>query len=155
MKRTVLFGALLSGALLSAGPAMGAGTFYKWVDDNGVTHYTEAPPADEQRAERVRTWNSASSDQEQAVQRLQQRREKAAAKREEAAKPAPADKEKSDEDKGDLAKRCEQHEENLKVLREQPMVRKQDPATGEQVAIDAEERQRLIQQTEEALKLCP
>ena len=73
---------LLALALLgSAAPAM-ADKYYKWVDDNGVTHYGAAPPEDG-GSEAVRTYGP-SSDQGKEIKALQEQREAAARAREQA-----------------------------------------------------------------------
>ena len=59
---------LLALALLgSAAPAM-ADKYYKWVDDNGVTHYGTAPP-ENGGSEAVRTYGP-SSDQGKEIKAL-------------------------------------------------------------------------------------
>lgn len=150
MKKTVLPGALLIGALLSANGALAAGTFYKWVDADGVTHYTEAPPPGQGEAEQVRTWNSASSDQESALQRLEQRRADAAKAREQAAREQRA----KEQPEQVATERCDEHRKNLETLRNKPVVRVQSPETGELRTLDAEERGAMIADTEAALDQC-
>ena len=42
---------LASLALLALAPSAWAGKMYKWVDEHGVTHYTQTPPPDTQAEE--------------------------------------------------------------------------------------------------------
>lgn len=53
--------ALLLGTCLASQPAFSADTFYKWVDENGVTHYTPTPPP-EAEVQKVKTFTGRSSD---------------------------------------------------------------------------------------------
>jgi hypothetical protein len=142
----------LTAALLSS-PAL-ASKFYRWVDENGVTHYTQTPPPEGTQRREVRTRSDASSDQAQELERLQQQRQQADEdRRRESARQAEQVREKSEPDA--VAKeRCETHRKNLDELRNRPVVRTTDPATGEVITLDEAERERMIQQTLNALKLC-
>lgn len=153
MRRTSFISALLAAALVLGGPALAAGKYYKWIDENGVTHYTLSPPPDGRQGEQVRTFNSASSDQSEALQKLEQQREAAAKAREQAA-TTPREPTESAEQKAAREERCKQHRDNLRTLKELPTVRRQDPATGEMTVVTDEERQKLIQETEKALEEC-
>ncbi|MFN3714798.1 MAG: DUF4124 domain-containing protein [Alcanivoracaceae bacterium] len=144
--------AALTAALLSS-PAL-ASKFYRWVDENGVTHYTQTPPPEGKQGREVRTQGGASSDQPQELERLEQQRQRAEQDRRlEAGRAAEQAREKSEPDA--VAKeRCEAHRKNLDELRNRPVVRTTDPASGEVITLDEEQRQRMIQQTLDALKLC-
>ena len=144
MKRITI--PLALGLLMAATPVL-ASTFYRWVDDNGVTHYSATPP-EGRASEPVRTWGKPSSDQPQALEALEQRREaRDEARQEDATANTPATPKPPEE-------YCAQHRENLKVLNERPVVRRTDPETGEVTALDAEQREEMIQRTQEALKAC-
>lgn len=150
MKTTLFSSLLVAAALLSTNPAAAAGKFYKWVDDNGVTHYSEAPPAERGQAEEVRTWSSASSDQDAALERLEQRRSEVQKARERAAQEERAQSQPQQV----ATERCEEHRKNLETLRNKPVVRAQDPDTGELRTLDAEQREAMIADTEAALEQC-
>lgn len=149
MTRTRVFSLLTSLALLAAAPA-DAARFYKWVDEKGVTHYSEAPPAEAGRAEEIRTWNSASSDQQTELERLERRRAEAQQARERAAREERAETQPQEV----ASERCAEHRSNLETLRTRPVVRAQDPVTGEVRTLDAEEREAMIADTEKALEQC-
>lgn len=132
--------------LMAATPVL-ASTFYRWVDDNGVTHYSATPP-EGRASESVRTWGQPSSDQSQALEALEQHREaRDAARQEDATANTPATPKPPEE-------YCAQHRENLKVLTDRPVVRRTDPDTGEVTTLDAEQREAMMQQTRDALKAC-
>lgn len=134
-----------------------AGKFYKWVDSDGVTHYTQSPPPDGTDGEEVKTRNTTSSDAGQARESLHKERAAQLKQLEEEGKKAAqaAQEESKPEDKSEFLERCRQHRENLKALRDRPQLRTKDPETGEMVPLDAEGREALIKQTEDALKGCP
>ena len=139
-------------AILAAAPAQ-AETYHKWVDENGVTHYGLKPPEDS-RSEEVQTYNSASSDQAEEVDRLEETRKERA--NEEARKKKEAEESKrEDENPEEVTKeRCETHRANLKTLQDRPVVRSKDPVTGEEKVLTDEERQQMLDKTKAALDKC-
>lgn len=143
---------LLAAILLATSPAM-ASTFYRWVDDNGVTHYSEQPPQGRQ-SEAVRTWGRPSSDQQGALERREAEREAGRAARAEAGENAAEPTASTPPAPRPPAEYCEQHRRNLQVLTDRPVVRRTDPETGEVTTLDAEQRQQMIEQTQDALKAC-
>ena len=144
---TLIIGVLVCGSAVAA-------KFYRWTDDNGVTHYTQTPPPEGVQSKEVRTMGP-SSDQDAELERLQQQRQQAdAARQRQAKQQAEAEKETKAPDQA-TQERCEQHRKNLDELRNRPVVRTTDPDTGEVITLDDEGRQKMIQETEEALKLCP
>lgn len=147
---------LLGLAVLTASGLGHAGKFYKWVDSNGVTHYTESPPPEGADGQEVRTRNTASSDADAAREALQNDRASQLKAIEEQAEKAQAEKEayKPEQDNA-FIERCKQHRANLKALREQAQLRTKDPETGELIPLDDAGREALIKQSEEALKGCP
>lgn len=133
-------------------PALAA-KFYRWTDDSGITHYTQNPPPENVRSKEVRILGP-SSDQDAEVEQLQQQRSQAEAARQKQAKQQAEElKAKETPDKA-TQERCEQHRKNLDELRNRAVVRSTDPDTGEVITLDAEERQKIIGETLEALKLC-
>ncbi len=52
--------ALLGLSLLLAGPAALAGDLYQWKDANGVTHYSQTPPANGSYKERTESGRASS-----------------------------------------------------------------------------------------------
>lgn len=130
-----------------------AAKFYRWTDDKGVTHYTQTPPPEGVQSKEVRTFGP-SSDQDAELERLERDRQQTEAARQRQAKQqAEAEKEAKAPDQA-TRERCEQHRKNLDELRNRPVVRTTDPNTGEVTTLDDESRQKMIEQTLEALKLC-
>ncbi|MDF1822513.1 MAG: DUF4124 domain-containing protein [Alcanivoracaceae bacterium] len=152
MKKTLL-PLIAALAVLAAAPAAHADKFYKWVDEDGVTHYGATPPENDD-TEEVRTYNSASSDQGQSIKRLQQSREAAAAER--AAREREQEEARREKQEPDavLKERCETYRNNLKLLQERPVVRTRDPDTGEETVLTAEERQARIDNIKTQLEKC-
>jgi len=65
---------LLCAALLALCPRGVADGYYKWVDSQGVTHYSSEKP-ESQEASKVRAHNPPSSSQDKAMERLEKLRE--------------------------------------------------------------------------------
>ncbi|GAA5111782.1 DUF4124 domain-containing protein [Alloalcanivorax gelatiniphagus] len=144
--------ALLTAALLAlAAPALAA-KYYKWVDENGVTHYDTRPPQGGS-AEEVRTRRSASSDQPEALERLRERRQ-AEARDDQGSdqgnrQPQPA--------AGPVRYRkeeCDQYRRNVDTLENKPVVRAENPDTGEMEVIDQERRARMLERSRAAVQAC-
>lgn len=142
---------ILSALLLST-PALAA-KFYRWTDDNGVTHYTQNPPAENVQSKEVRILGP-SSDQEAEVEQLQQQRQQAEAARQKQTKQQAEELKVKEAPDQATQERCEQHRKNLDELRNRAVVRSTDPDSGEVITLDAEARQKMIDETLEALKLC-
>jgi glutaredoxin len=53
---------LLALVILMASPAISVGDIYKWVDENGVTHYTDTAPSDESEWEQDGTSSNVGQD---------------------------------------------------------------------------------------------
>lgn len=94
-----------------------AGKYYKWVDAQGVTHYTEKAPENapkEARVTTVKVGDTTSSDAEDEIKAL-------AEKRSAAAKPKTADGATSTPPAKDAIERnqqlCDQHRKNLATLK--------------------------------------
>ncbi|MCK5875889.1 MAG: DUF4124 domain-containing protein [Alcanivoracaceae bacterium] len=144
---TVMIGSLLCSPVLAA-------KFYRWTDDKGVTHYTQTPPPEGTQGKEVRIQGGASSDQDEELQRLEQQRQQAEAERKRQAEQA-AEAQREKEKPAEVSQeRCEQHRKNLEELRNKPVVRATDPATGEVTTLDADARQKMIDDTLKALEKC-
>lgn len=148
--------ALCALGLFYTGTSVAADTFYKWQDENGVTHYTQSPPEDNAAAEQVRTSTKTPPGQAQQLEQLNEKRQQALEQSREKAKQAATAEPKKDEKSYDEARaeRCAQNQENLNTLRNQPIVRLKDPESGELVILDADQRQKMINDAISALKEC-
>lgn len=138
---------LLGMALLAQ--TASAQTFYRWVDEQGVTHYSESAPEGEESRE-VRTWGQRGAD----------RRQRQDADDREARTPPPSaggsrtqpGTEPTVPPVDDAY--CEQLRENLETLTNRPVVRMEDPDTGEITTLDTEARQKMMDDTRERLRAC-
>jgi hypothetical protein len=135
----------------SAAPAM-ADKYYKWVDDNGVTHYGTAPPEGGD-SKTIRTYGP-SSDQGKEIKALQEQREAATRAREQSEERARETERVAEEPEAVAKERCEEHRANLETLKNKPVVRVQNPQTGEMEVIDQTRRDEMIETTRAALKNC-
>lgn len=147
------FSLLFGSALLILASASSAAKFYKWVDDNGVTHYGANPPQGVV-AKEVNTRANASSDQDRAIEALEAKRDQAAKEREKAAKAAEEARREKTEPEAVQQERCEQYRKNLDILLNKPTVRQENPETGEMEVIDQEKREEILKKTREALEQC-
>ena len=147
------FSLILGITLLAFASSSMAEKFYKWVDENGVTHYGAQPPQDRQASE-VNTRTSASSSQEDAIEMLNQRREADAKAREKAQKAAQDAKRAVENPDAVKEERCETHRKNLETLQNRPIVRRENPETGELETLDEGQRQEMIEKSRKALEQC-
>ena len=147
------FSLLLGSALLILASASSAAKFYKWVDDQGVTHYGANPPQGTTSSE-VNTRANASSDQDRALESLQEKRDKAEKEREKAEKAAEEARREKTEPDAVQQERCEQNRKNLDILINKPTVRQENPETGEMEVIDQDKREAILEKTRKALEQC-
>ena len=108
--------AALFGALLAT-PVMAA-QYYKWIDDQGVTHYTETPPPETAKgATEVKVQTRTPSGAEAAVENLQKQREAATKSLTDAEKKKTPEKTSpSKADKAANAERCKKLQANLVIM---------------------------------------
>ena len=128
-----------------------AAKYYKWVDENGTTHYTSTPPTSGQ-GEVIKVKAGASSDKEAALKRLQERRSKLQEETEARANPevdpnAEAKKKNAETTK----KNCETYHTNLKTMQENARVRMADE-NGELRVLPEEERQEQMKNAKEYIQ---
>lgn len=148
MNSPVMQTLILAAGLLLFQP-LAAQQYYKWVDDEGVTHYSAEKPEGKD-ASRVEAKNPPSSSQDKAMQRLEQQREQ-----NQAAREAGEEDEQAEEDpQAANEENCEQHRKNLETLNQRSVVRREDPETGEKKTLDEEQRQAMIEKTKKALERC-
>ncbi len=147
------FSLILGITLLAFASSSMAEKFYKWVDENGVTHYGAQPPQDRQASE-VNTRANASSSQEKEIEALNERRQ--AAKQAREAQEAEAEEAKRLAEKPDEVnqERCDQHRKNLEILTNKPTVRQKNPETGEEEVITQEVREKMMSEARDALEKC-
>lgn len=124
-------------AVILAGPAA-AKEYYKWVDDNGVTHFTNAPPKD-RPSEMVNTYAGSSTKYDPSAANADT----------EEAKKEKALMEKSKKDDADAAaqktEKCKKVEEQQKYLidRDGTRVRMMDREGNERVLSPEEQKEEI------------
>ena len=137
---------LILSLLLGSGTALAA-KYYKWVDENGVTHYSAQPPA-AGKGEVIKVQSGGSSDnKEAAMKRLEERRDKLEQKKlSEKEQAAQAEAERLNKEATE--KQCEQFRKNLTVMTQNSRV-KLLGADGEARMLPEEERQERIKTAKE------
>lgn len=144
IKKPLLLSAIFAGALVTAFSAQGA-KFYKWVDDNGVTHYGESPP-DTDTAVQINVKSGASSDQQKAIENLEAKRKAAQEQKEKDATADPA-AEIEARNKEIMQRNCETQRQNLGQLRANRRV-KETTESGEVRYLSEEEISKRIEQVQ-------
>lgn len=141
--------AALFGALLAA-PVMAA-QFYKWTDEQGVTHYSESPPPETAKgATEVKVQTRTPSGSEAAVENLQKQREAATKSLTDAEKKkTPASPVKTD--KSEYAERCKKLQANLATLENSGRVSEPDDK-GEKRYLTDEEKNKRMDDTRRQIK---
>lgn len=114
-------------AFLSINITANAGQFYKWVDENGVTHYSERPPH-KKEAESIKT--RAQTDTQKQTQQAAEQSAKAEAAAEKE-KPKQEESKSEPELKKDPSL-CKKAQKELDVLKRTPIVRR----NGKVMSID-------------------
>lgn len=116
MKIRLFVAALVTSlCLLASNSTYAAKSYYKWVDENGVTHYSAHPPG-ERKSTKVRTTNlkpnSNSTAASQTTPNSSSNEDTAASPEEEEPKKDPA--------------LCKQARENLKIMEENSRIKVKD-----------------------------
>lgn len=125
-----------------------AGDVYKWVDEDGVTHYGERAPSDTNYST-VKTYGEVPGGGAEAKQRLEEQR---AAKSSAEAKEAEYAQQKkiADEQARVRAENCKGAKSNLKTIQENARVRILGD-DGEFRYLTEEERQKQIENAKEVI----
>ncbi len=142
-------------ALFLAGPwALPAAhaEMYKWVDEQGVTHYTQTPPPGNDFKE-VAPPPPPAVDPGQAARQLKES-QKAFDERRKEAREAADKQAKAEAEAAERSKQCEQARRNLENLLTHPRIRYTDDS-GEVTLLPEEERQKRIAEAREQIEeLC-
>lgn len=145
MFRTILYRWLWLGLFI--GP-VSAGVIYTWVDDNGVTHYSQQAP----QQEKIKAEKLYSEDLEQAKVGFIAPIKKAdpTSEANQLEKSAALIKEKDAKQAKSI---CESAKHNLEILTTHTKLIRQTSDSGESVAMTEEDRQTSIAQQQERIKL--
>ncbi|MDY6922010.1 MAG: DUF4124 domain-containing protein [Pseudomonadota bacterium] len=124
-----------------------AGKFYKWLDEDGVTHYGENPP-DTETATVINVKSGASSDQQQAIDRLEAQRKAAA---DEAKADVPTEEDEIERRNREImANNCKIQRSNLGQLKANRRVKTTDE-NGEVRYLDEQEIAQRIKEVQQYL----
>jgi len=145
-----LTGSLLAAPFLAAllSTPLQADEIFKWVDEQGITHYEERAPADKDYS-KVTTYGVVPADAEKAKQRLDQQRSDKKSAEEKGADYAEQ-KKISDEQARVRTENCNGAQNNLKTIQENARVRILGE-DGEFRYLSEEERQQQIDTAKEMI----
>lgn len=138
-------------ALVMALAAPAGAAIYKWVDEKGVTHYGEKAPEGAKPAQ-VKVTDTTSSDAEDELKALNERRNADAEARKKAA-AGGAGSAPSAEDIARHNEACQQHRKNLETLRSGKRVRMAGD-DGQPRALSDEDVANQIKFAESELQRC-
>ncbi|MGB3623938.1 DUF4124 domain-containing protein [Ketobacter sp. MCCC 1A13808] len=113
IKQRFLLPVAILATMMLASP-LHAAKFFKWVDDQGVTHYGENPP-DTETAQTINVKSGASSDQQQAVDNLEAMRKSSSETKELSREDKNAEIERRN--KAIMAQNCKDQQRNLGQLK--------------------------------------
>jgi hypothetical protein len=136
MKMTNILGTnrqlIITSLLLTATPAM-AGEYYKWVDEKGVSHFSERPPAQANTAEKIKTHARTPTEEEASAADTAIEKEL-----------APTQKIQADPE------RCNKEKQRLSQLSSGSRIRMQD-AKGGFYYLEEKQIQQEIQKSKQAI----
>lgn len=133
----------LAGLFILGAGAAEAG-IYKWVDEKGVTHYGEKAP-EGAKAATVKVTDTTSSDAEDEIRKLGEKRTAGAAEQQKAAARADMQKQKElpADERERTRKLCDQHRKNLETLRSGQRVSTRDEQGNARSLSDEEKANQL------------
>ena len=132
--------------LIVCSTAATATTIYKWVDKNGVTHFSQEPPQEEQ-VEKLHSEDIERAKTGYVAPTVRQDPKPAATEME---KSAQLIKEKDAEQAQRI---CDNAKQGLNVLTTHTRLNRKDSESGEPVAMTEEERQAAIKENEQRISL--
>lgn len=120
-------------------------TFHRWVDEQGVTHYSKTKPANQDSVVVQADSKTTISGGEPGAP------ETSAAGQHSGANNSGGETNAE----STIAQWCAHHRETLEILTNNSRVHQTDPQTGEKVILSEPERARLIEETKQQLQDCP
>lgn len=124
------------------------GTVYKWVDDQGITHYSQTPPPAKQ-FNTVEPPPPPAQDPQQAAKKLQEMQQSMDEKRQARDEQAKQQDQRSAELEADR-KACQEARKRLEVLQSHGRIRAHSP-DGESRILTPEQRQAHIAKTRQVI----
>lgn len=141
-KRSLWAGTLLLATIVAASSAFAAKTYYKWVDNDGVTHYSEHKPQGATNAQEVSVFTGRSEPTTNVAGKPQ----------EEGDQPGTeATDEKIDPEALKDPERCRIARKNLETMQNNNRIRMKDPGTGEYRFLSEEEKQQQMKDAQQAI----
>ncbi|WP_163835782.1 DUF4124 domain-containing protein [Spartinivicinus ruber] len=140
---------LLLTSLILISTNLTAGKFYKWVDEDGVTHYSTTPPKEGQ-GEVVNTRAQKSSSKEAGEKKLKGIKDAEAAKKQEQTDKEEFEKEltKAKKEKEENCKQAKQNKIQLTIKNRVRMTMED----GSVKILSAEEKDAQLKKADEAIK---
>jgi hypothetical protein len=127
---------------------LSANVIHKWVDENGVTHYSQQPPMD---AGAISSKIYSEDLEQKPIGFIQPKvRENNAPVLSEDEKNANAIKKQNSEQASAI---CKSAKQNLHILKSNSRIRSKNEETGELVSMKEEDRQQEINTQQERVKL--
>lgn len=150
MKTTITLGAFFG--LLLAAPIADAAQFYKWTDEQGVTHYSaDPPPKSAGNASEVKVRTKLPSGSAAAAENLQKQRDEEKKSAEKAAKKdGKADKAAAKTPERH-AEKCKQLQTSRQTLEDYARVKETD-ANGEVRVLSPEEKEERVDEVQRQIK---
>lgn len=137
MQKKVRFSFVFASLLLAAGASTALAGMYKWVDEQGATHYSQNPPPGG-KAQAIKP-PPTPADSEAAVKRLEAQRQEAQ-KRREAGQQDARERQENTTSQAIREESCRLAQQNLGTLEANSRVAIQD-ADGNMKRLSEEERQ--------------
>ncbi|MGH8493635.1 MAG: DUF4124 domain-containing protein [Moraxellaceae bacterium] len=136
----------------------GAAQFYKWTDDQGVTHYSEEPPpasASKSSEVKVRTRlpSGAQTQIDKEAKPVDDKNAKSQPKKDDKAAPdkTSTDKAADNQTPEQYQEKCKALKANLETMQSHGRVREADKE-GNLRALSEEEKQRRMDETQRGIK---
>jgi len=123
-------------------------TMYKWVDDEGMTHYTQTPPPDGIEAETLKP--PPAIDSSEAIKDIKEKQKLLEMEREKRRKRIK-EKQREAKEEARREKNCQLARARLKSLTDRPRVLVKQP-DGTMVRATEEQRQKEIAESKEVIK---
>ncbi len=131
-------------------PLAAAAQVYKWVDEQGQTHYSQQPPV-EQKSQQINPSTGGGLGNDEAAKQRDQYREMFASPDEKKAKEAEEQAKKKAEYEKELKARCDRVRASLTAMQNNPGRRLKNDK-GEVIRLTEEQRQKDMKTAQEWLE---
>jgi len=131
--------------------------FYKWIDADGNTHYSETKPVNKQTSEVKVYANTPTGAQTSYQSRKEKTEEESNSELTQEQKDVEEynNKEKERVQKTQDKANCKIAKKNLATLQATVRIRQKDPATGEYIRMDDTQRTQMLKKVKKSIKeLC-